>query len=51
MNQRLVKEIGLLREELLEVEEARNCEMRTIAYLENLHQDRSGQTNSFPAYS
>ena len=30
-------EVHLLREELLEVEEARYCAMRTIEYLENRH--------------
>ncbi len=37
LNQKLLREIHLLREELLEVEEARYCAMRTIEYLENRH--------------
>ena len=37
LNQKLLREIHLLREELLEAEEARNCAMRTIEYLETLH--------------
>ena len=37
LNQKLLREIHLLREELLEAEEARNCAMRTIEYLENLN--------------
>jgi len=51
MNQRLVKEIGRLREELLEVEEARHCAMRTIEYLESLHQDNQERRNPFTSYS
>ncbi len=37
MNQKLVREVARLREELLEVEEARQCVMRRIEYLETLH--------------
>jgi hypothetical protein len=36
LSQHFVKEIARLREELLEVEEARNCAMRTIEYYESL---------------
>jgi len=39
MNQKLVREVARLRKELREVEEARQCAMRTIEYLENLHQE------------
>ena len=42
MNQRLIKEVARLREELLEVEEARHCAMRTIEYLENRHTKNQG---------
>ena len=37
MNQKLVREVARLRKELLEVEEARQCAMDTIKYLETLH--------------
>ena len=37
MNQKLAREVARLREELLEVEEARQCVMRRIEYLETLH--------------
>jgi len=37
LSQKSLREVHLLREELLEVEEARYCAMRTIEYLENRH--------------
>jgi len=37
MNQKLVREVARLRKVLLEVEEARQCAMDTIKYLETLH--------------
>jgi hypothetical protein len=51
MDQRLVKEIVRLRKELLEVEEARHCAIRTIEYLESLHQDNQERRNPFTSYS
>ncbi len=40
LSQKLFREIHLLREELLEAEDARYCAMHTIEYLENLHQKK-----------
>ncbi len=40
LSQKLIRDIHRLREEFLETEEDRYCAMRTIEYLESLHQKK-----------